>query len=137
MTGNWAIPAIATFIFWGLMVFLPKLTVGHIPPSSAIIYEVLGGVTVALITLASLKFHPEFDVRGALLSYFVGIVGFLGTLAYFYAVSKGPVAIVSVITGLYPAIAVLLGIVFLHEPLTWRQGLGCLMALGGVALLSH
>jgi len=136
MIGSWVIAAFISFFLWGIMVFLPKLAVGYISPPSAIIYEVFGGVTVAFGALVFLGFQPEFNIKGAALSYATGIVGFLGTLAYFYAVSKGPVTIVSAISALYPLISVAAGIVLLHETMSLRQVIGCLMALGSIILLA-
>lgn len=127
----------ACVVLWGLMTFLPKLAVTSLSPTSCIIYEIAGGLTVALIVLAWPGVKLEFEPRGALLSYAVGICGFLGTLAYFFAVTRGPVALAAPLSALYPIIAVLLGVLLLKEQLSPQQMLGAVLALVSIILMAR
>jgi transporter family protein len=106
-----------------------------LPPTSAILYEILGGVTVALIVFLYLGGKAQFDAKGAAISYAVGLLGFTGTLAYFWAVTKGPVSIIAVLSAMYPIIAVLLGVFVLHETLSLRQMLGIGLSMAGLWFL--
>lgn len=135
MTQGLFFPVVATILLWGGMTFLPKVAVAQISPASALVYEVLGGMTVALAILCFLDWRPEFNLRGATISYCVGVCGFLGTLFYFYAVNKGPVSVIATLTAMYPIVAVVCGVAFLHEVLTIKQWIGIGMSLCGLLLL--
>jgi len=63
------VPVVATVLLWGCMVFLPKLALSELSPLSAIIYEICGGLTVALFVLFVIGGRPEFNLRGAAFSY--------------------------------------------------------------------
>jgi uncharacterized membrane protein len=70
------------------------------------------------------------DVGGAAL---VGVLAAIGAVTYFFATHEGMLAIVAVITSLYPAATVGMSAVFLHEAITRRQGVG--LALAGAAVI--
>lgn len=133
---EWIFPALGTFIFWGFWGFIPKLTTKYISPKSAIIYEVLGGSLVAIIVLYSLNFKPEMNPKGFALAITTGLFGFLGALCYLLAVSKGPVSLVVTLTALYPVLSILLAVIILNEPITLKQGVGILLALGAMLLIA-
>jgi len=129
------IPVVATVFLWGFMVFLPKIALSEISPLSAIIYEICGGLTVALFVLFFIGGRPEFNLRGAALAYSVGICGFLGTLTYFYAITKGSVSTIATMTAMYPVVAIICGVFFLNETLTVKQVMGISLSLFGLLLL--
>lgn len=68
----------------------------------------------------------------------LGALGVLGTgFAYilnFDIVRQAPATIASSVTYVTPVFAVVVGIAFLGESLTWNEPLGALLILGGVAL---
>lgn len=55
---------------------------------------------------------------------------------YLVAVSKGPLALVAPITALYPVGAIILGLIFLGEAITAKQGLGIGLSLVAIYLIS-
>ncbi|MGX2042114.1 EamA family transporter [Methylocaldum sp. MU1018] len=130
----WFLPAAAAFICWGVWAFLPKLTTRYIDPKSAIVYEAAGGLIVALAVL--ILFKPTTEPRGIALSLSTGISGATGAFAYLYAVAKGPVAPVSTATALYPILAIVLACFFLNESVTLRQGIGIVLGLIAMVLIS-
>ena len=132
---EWVFPALGTFIFWGFWGFIPKLTTKYISPKSAIVYEVVGGFLVAIMVLYSLNFRPEMNPKGFALAITTGVFGFLGALCYLLAVSKGPVSLVVTLTALYPVLSILLAVIILNEPITLKQGVGILLALGAMLLI--
>ena len=133
---DWILPAIGTFFFWGLYGFIPKFTVRHISPMSAIVYSALGGIPIALLALFLLNFRLESHPRGILLALITGAIGTHGALGFIMAVSKGQVSLVVTFTALYPTLTVLLAVLFLHESLTLRQGVGIVMALIAMVLVA-
>ena len=59
----------------------------------------------------------------------------LSWLYYFRALQLGEVSKVAPIDKLSVALAIILSIIFLHEKLTWQEGVGAAMILGGTLLL--
>ena len=130
---QWLFPTFGAFILWGLWSFIPKITTRYISPKSAILYEVVGGIVVAVVVLISMRFKPDIHPVGIGLALTTGILGFSGALLFLYAVSKGPVSLVAVLSALYPVITVLLSVMILKEAISMKQWLG--IALGLVSML--
>ena len=126
---DWILPTIGVFICWGLWGFFPKITVKYIDPKSAIIYEVLGGILLAFIVAFFSKFQIASHPLGILFALLVGIIGFLGSLFFLYAVSNGPITLVVTLSALYPILSIMLAMIFLNETITIKQGIGILFAL--------
>lgn len=59
----------------------------------------------------------------------------LSWLFYFRALQLGQVSRVAPIDKLSVAIAIILSIIFLHEKLTWQEGVGVVFIVGGTLLL--
>ena len=133
---QWLLPTIGALVLWGFWSFIPKIMMRYISPKSAMLFEVLGGLLVAVIVLISLDFKPDIHPKGALLAIVTGILGFSGALCFLYAASKGPISLVAVISALYPAIAIILAVLLLKEPLTLRQGMGIILGIGALILIA-
>ena len=133
---QWLLPTFGAFVLWGLWSFIPKITTKYISPRSAILFEVLGGMLIALIVLFSLKFKPDIHPKGVLLAMTTGILGFAGALCFLYAASKGPISLIAVLSALYPVIAIVLAMIFLNESISIKQGLGIFLGLVGMILIS-
>jgi len=121
---------------WGLWGFIPKLTTKYLPPSSAIVYEVIGGLILGAVMLSVLKFQPVVHPKGILLAVSTGMLGFLGAFCFLNAVSRGPVTLVATVSALYPGVSILLAICFLNEAMTLRQGFGVALALAAMILIA-
>lgn len=134
---NWLLPTIGATLCWGLWGFIPKQTTQYLSPTSAIFYEVLGGVVFAGLVLLFTQAPPEFHPKGAILAMSTGLLGFLGALCFLTAVTRGPVTLVCIVSALYPVVTIFLSIVVLHEGLTLRQGVGVLLAGLALVLIIH
>lgn len=132
---SWSLWALIAFLAWGLWALLPKVVTQHIDPRSAIVYEALGALTVAAVVLASLGFRPAWHGGAVALAFLTGVLGILGGLAYLFAVQRGPVSLIAVLTALYPLVTVALAYVWFGETLSPRQWLGVLLALLAMALI--
>ena len=55
---------------------------------------------------------------------------------YFHALSEGPASIVVPVFGMFILGGAVLGLIFLHEPLTLRKMLGILLALVSIYLIA-
>lgn len=133
---EWILPALGTFVFWGLWGFFPKITTRYISPVSAIVFEAAIGLPVALIVLIFLRFRPELHPRGVVLASLTGVLGIVGALFFLFAVRRGPASLVASFTAVYPALTVLLAVVFLGERLVLRQWLGVGLAMIAMLLVA-
>jgi drug/metabolite transporter (DMT)-like permease len=74
--------------------------------------------------------------RGGWLAAATGLTGAPGTILYFLATHRGLLAIVAVITSLYPAVTILLARVVLSERLTRIRLAGLILAAVSVTLIA-
>lgn len=101
----------------------------------------LGGVTAvvaAVLLLAPLGRFPGVKLGAAalLVGSLAGIGDLGGNLFFVLASDQGELAIVIVLTSLYPVVTAILARVFLHERLSPTRILGVAMAILGVILIS-
>ncbi len=80
--------------------------------------------------------RPFADLASVRWSVLAGVLGASGVAATVYGGQRGPVAPVIVAGSMYPAVAVGLAWIFLHQQLTTRQIAGLVAALLGVALVA-
>lgn len=133
---DWILPTLGAMILWGLWGFIPKITTGYIAPTSAIVYEVLGGLLLGAIVLFMLNFQLDTHPKGIALAITTGMLGFLGAFCFLTAVSKGPVTLVATISALYPVVSITLANFFLHETITLKQGVGIALAILSMILVA-
>ena len=133
---EWVIPSLGVFVAWGFWGFLPKLTVRYLPPRDAVIYEILGGVLLAVILMVIYGPRLQTDWRGVALSAVTGLVGFVGALLYLRAVVNGPVSLVTTISALYPVLVIAMAYFVLGETINLRQGIGVVMAMTAIYLIA-
>lgn len=66
----------------------------------------------------------------------VGIMMALGSICYVLALSKMPVGVAAAVSTSYVVLVVVLSRIFLGEPLGWLKGIGIVLTVAGVAMLS-
>lgn len=94
---------------------------------------------VAVLTVAPLAVRRDrlrMRRRTAVLAVASGVLGTSAIAAYLLSTRLEALSISVVLTSLYPAVPVLLGLTFLHERLTRRQVVGLLCATATVLLIS-
>jgi len=65
-----------------------------------------------------------------------GVALVIAVVFYFLALSEGPISVVVPIYGMFIVGGAVLGLVFLHEPLTLRKALGILFAAVSIYLIA-
>src|SRR6266496_2260052 len=65
-----------------------------------------------------------------------GVALVIAVVFYFLALSEGPTSVVVPIYGMFIVGGAVLGLVFLHEPLTFRKALGILLAAVSIYLIA-
>lgn len=133
---EWLIPSLGAVICWAGWAFLPKIALEHLAPKSILIYEVLGGLTIALLVLVNLNYKLELDLKSGSIAFASGMLNILGVLCYLQAISKGKIALVSTISALYPLLVIILSLLFLQESLTSKQFLGAGFGILAIILLT-
>ncbi len=109
-----------------------KLGSMEIPPLTMQFLFTIGGVPIAIAVLLLRRFRMEPSKLGIGYGLIVGILSTIGGTALFAAYGTGAnTAVVTVVSGLYPLVTVLLAVWLLHERLTKRQWIG--LAFAGVA----
>ena len=133
---DWIFFTILTLLLWGFWSFLPKVVVRYIDPYSAMVYQAIGGILVGVGVLIAFKSQLAFNLPGFSLGVVIGLFGFLGAFTYMMAVSKGPLVLVAPLSALYPMLAILMSVVFLHEAVTLKQGIGIAFSLAAIYFIS-
>jgi transporter family protein len=104
----------------------------EIPALSMQFLFTIGGIPIAIAVLLLRRFRMERSKPGIIYGIVVGILSTIGGTALFAAYGTGAnTALVTVVSGLYPLVTVLLAVLFLRERLTRKQWIG--LAFAGVA----
>ena len=65
-----------------------------------------------------------------------GVALVIAVVSYFFALSEGPASSVVPIFGMFIVGGAVLGLLFLHEPLTIRKAIGILLAIASIYLIA-
>ena len=127
---------IAVIIFWGLWAFLFKIGADEVGIKRALFYTYLFGMFISLAIVAySLPDKLEIN-KGVFFVLLATIVGFAGTLLWYFILQKYKASIVTSFTALYPIVTVLLSILILREKISLPNAIGILLAIAAGILLS-
>jgi transporter family protein len=133
--------ALITAICWGVGGYFEKqgLKLGNLSPQMGITIRTF----VALIILGVVSF-PQWKTvtqagSKALLYMIIGggvVAGAVGMLCYYSAIKGADLGKVMPIAFTSPLFGVLMGLIFSHEPITWKTGVGMVLTVGGIVLLT-
>lgn len=84
----------------------------------------------------SITMHSGIWCAGAVLAVAAGTADVMGQVAYVHAASRGSMGVASAITALFPAVTVMLAVIFFGERITRAQVLGYAVATAGVLVLA-
>jgi bacterial/archaeal transporter family protein len=85
--------------------------------------------------MKAFSWHNLATVDGFLLLG-TGVALVIAVVSYFFALSEGPASIVVPIFGMFIVGGAVLGLLFLHEPLTIRKVIGILLAIASIYLIA-
>ena len=134
---GWLLNSMLALGCFGLWAFLPKIAVRYISPKSALVYEVMGGVLVAVLVWTTVGRGIDYDFRGITPAFLTGVIGYLGMLFFLNAVSMGKVSVIASLTAVYPAVTIILAVIILKEKMSIIQYIGIFLATTGVVLISY
>jgi len=134
----WLPYALIAVGFWGFWGLYAKLASRSITPHNLFLLAFVGNFLV--LPLYLVLFANEFRFAWRNVDYYhavlSGVVGTLGTLFFYLAVSKGEASRVVAVTAMYPVLTVILAALLLREPVTIHKAIGVLCALVALILLS-
>lgn len=129
----WLLFALGTALFWGVGQVLSKKGFENISPLWSNIFSSFIGIFV-WIPSALIGSHFHIQQPSFLLLIFIFLTG-VCYLSYYYAISKGNLALTGTLFETYPIFTILLSVTLLHEHITFLQIHGILITIIGSLLL--
>lgn len=120
-------------LMWGIAVFVMKLAGSRLDPVTTAVFNMFGYVLTGIFLLPQASFAMT---RSHVLAVAIGPLFIMGNMAFYKLSQTNHVSTLAPLTALYVAIPIILGIMVLGEPLTVRKGVGILLAIGAIYLLS-
>jgi uncharacterized membrane protein len=137
-SSSWVTWILLALVAWGLTGFFQKIATGHASSALCTIVFALASIPVAVAILLFDR-HLSFELSGKtwLLSLLFGALLSLGALVTFASYRFGKATVVTAIIALYPAITVLLAVLFLKEKLDTLRVVSLPLALAASVALSY
>ena len=135
---NWVAFAFASAVFAALTSIFGKLGVTGLNSNLATFIRtvVIVGVIAGIVTLRGEWQNPAgIGVRSLLFLVLSAIATGLSWLCYYRALQLGPVSKVAPLDKLSVALAIILGVLFLGETLTWPAALGATLIVAGSVIM--
>ncbi len=132
---DYRIYSLMALVFWGLWTYFSKVLSHNLSTEQLAFFTSIGAwLAIAIFYLSKAKIFFTVD---SILAILVGVSGAIGTVAFYYALAKGPASVVVPFTGLYIVIPVILGYIFLAEPITLNHIIGVVTAIIAIFFLSR
>lgn len=135
---QWLTFALIAAGIWGAWGFLGKLASRTMESQNLLLLSSFGSALAFPLTI--LIFHKYFDYQYNSFDHNIaivsGLLGGIGALFFFLAISKGDASRVVAITAMYPVVTIALSLVFLKEPIDLQKMLGVSLAIAAVLLLA-
>ncbi len=131
--------ALLTALLWGIVPILEKVGLRQAPPLAGLAVRSAGVILGLLFLLIFSPPWPELAKMPpktivCLLSAGL-LASFIAQIAFYHALKVGQVSMVVPISGSYPLIAFILGILILGEKLTLAKTFGAAFVIAGIFLL--
>ncbi len=129
-------PAVLTVLLWGVWGLFQKLATNQMPPRTVYFFSALGAVAVVRLLLSTSAYPLPMNFEGTFFAVLAGACSSLGGLLFLQAISRGEASIIVTFTALYPVVTFILALIVLHETITLKQGIGIVLALLSLVLLT-
>lgn len=128
---------LASIFGWGIGSLFYKLATNNTHP--IMVSAIVASVSLVVMPLAFIfvKFPKEINGAGILYAVLGALCMDIGTLAYFYALKRSEAGLTTTITALYPALTLILSMIFLHEGITIKKAIGIGLALISFIILNQ
>ena len=130
--------AVVALVAYSLVPSLVDLATREIPSNVAALISnsILVVAALGVVVYTGEWKMSHFSGRHALYAYAAGVCLAVGILAYYRALSAGPVTVVVPVFGMFIVGSAVVGVVFLDEALTARKVTGVVLAVVAVYLVS-
>jgi drug/metabolite transporter (DMT)-like permease len=134
---DWRILAIITAVSWGAYSIVLKAVSGRLAWQWSMLWFVIGYVAVVaafcLVQAQSVK--DRFWQAPSFWALAAGLLCGVGAITFFKGLPSAPGSVFLPLIGLYVLVSAVGCLIFLHEPFSWRLGLGIICATAAVMLL--
>lgn len=140
MTGmkknTWIYFSIAAALFWGVWGVVAKFISEEVNPYTNHVLFTIGMLFTLPLVVGKIRKETP-NQKGVGWGLLAGILAVTGNVAVFQAFSSGGLAaIVIPLTNLYPLVTIGIALLVFKEKLNWLNGLGVLLAIPAVIMLS-
>lgn len=134
----WLAYSLLTILLWGAWGATSKIASAGVDANTNQIFFAVGLLPLMLLVLRSPRIRSGRQRgSGIVWAFFTGILGGVGNIAFFHALSIGGKASVVVpATALFPVVTVILAVTVLRERISIRQWLGLALAFAAIYLLA-
>ena len=136
MMKAWALPSFFCLIFYGLWGFLGAKASELANAKTVFVISCVGSMIAGLIAIPLISTRIEITTVNMSLSLLTGLATGFGTLMFMYALQRGPVIPIIMITALYPVVTIFLAMLFLNQAITLKQGIGIVFSLIAIYCLT-
>ncbi|MGD0423823.1 MAG: EamA family transporter [Candidatus Bathyarchaeia archaeon] len=135
MQVGWFNLSLVTLVLWGFWGFLGKITIDNANWKSVFFFSVISQMFFIVIFYVFAKPSLAINMQTCY-AMLVGIVMVAGLMTFYQALEHGKVSVVVPLTAMYPLVTIILAVVVLKEELSPTQGIGVLLAIVAVVLIS-
>jgi transporter family protein len=138
LTSSWMLLSIATVLLWGSWGLQSKMIVDRISPWMNQVLFSIGLVPLLawMFFSKNLRHAAGVPKKGAAYGLLTGILGGIGNVTFYLALSEGKASVIVPMIGLAPLITVVIALIILKESINRAQGIGLVLALISIYLLS-
>jgi uncharacterized membrane protein len=132
----WIFYSIAAALFWGVWGVVAKGISEDVTPFANHFLFTIGMLFTLPLILKKIR-NEKPNRKGIIWGLISGVLAVTGNVAVFQAFSSGGLAaIVIPLTNLYPLVTIVIALLVFKEKLNWLNGLGILLAIPAVIMLS-
>jgi uncharacterized membrane protein len=132
----WIYFSIAAALFWGVWGVVAKFISEDVNPYANHVLFTIGMLFTLPLVVGKIRKETP-NQKGIGWGLVAGILAVTGNVSVFQAFSSGGLAaIVIPLTNLYPLVTIVIALLVFKEKLNWLNGLGILMAIPAVVMLS-
>lgn len=128
---------LAGYVFFvGIASFLMKFAMKTLNAYQINLLMAIGMLIITVPAMWLAQKNLKIPIEGLPLGALAGLLMAAGSLLFIFSITKLPVGLASAISASYILVVVLLSMFFLKEQLTLLKGIGILLTVIGVAILS-
>ena len=123
-------------VFFGLWGFFSRLTIDHLTPMTALLFQTLG-IMLMMPWMIKMSYVTNMSHKGVVYALLTGLTFALGSVMFFVATQRlEKISVVVTLTALYPIVTLLLAYIFLNECLNAQQWCGMVLAVMAIVCFS-